>query len=226
MNVSKLCRVLMTVLACAMLLCSCSSVTKLHVNDNDTYTDRKTGVTYRPLSPCYEPSLLGEEYASFNLSGLTTMLHTVDALSPLEYLGSVHYGMYAAEDVAVPTFEQLDVTRVLIYSTHAPTIPTETLEAAEPDERAVIDGLRQAYLQGERVSYPSFSPQKASFTLRFEAKNLPGVYYCFSYIEYEEDIYEEIDGQEKNLGRYFIYDRYEKICVAVDASLHLSLYAN
>ncbi|MBQ7338688.1 MAG: hypothetical protein IJW40_09590 [Clostridia bacterium] len=211
-------RIAVLLVACCLLLCGC--VHSLKVNDNDTYTDRKTGVTYVPLSACYEPASLGEEYASFKLSGMKTMLYTVGALAPENVLGSAYNGVYANQSLVLPTFEEMEMTRVLIYTKTATTIPVLTLKAEDAAQQGVIDALRSAYLGGARVSYPSFYTQQSAYTLRFEASNLPDIYYCISYIEYEEDIYDIVDGVETNLGRYFLYDRYNKICVAVDGTLH------
>jgi hypothetical protein len=222
MKLSKLCRALLVVLGCAVLLCSCGAH-KLTVNDNDTYTDRKTGVTYRPLSPCYEPANLGETYASFKISGLKTMLHTVGALPPENYLGSTYYGVYVNENLQIPTFEEMNINRALIYSTDGSVIPTLTLDAEDENEVALLQELTDAYLHGVQVSYPSYQTRASSYTVRFAASNLPELYYCMTYIEYAEDIYDEIDGVETNLGRYFLYDRYNKICVAIDVSLHNAL---
>jgi hypothetical protein len=123
----------------------------------------------------------------------------------------------------IPSFEELDVQRALLYSTGGSTIPTLILNREDDEQAELLAMLTQAYLNGTRVSYPSFYTQQASYTMRFDATNLPDLYYCISYIEYEEDVFDEIDGVEVNLGRYFLYDRYNKICVAVDASLHNAL---
>ena len=219
MKKSKLICLVLVMLSCALLLCSCG-VHKLTVNDNDTYTDRKTGVTYRPLSACYEPASLGEEYASFKVKKVTTMLHVIGELPVENYLGSVYYGVYANENLQIPTFEEMEINRALIYSTGGSTIPSLTLEADDEKETALLHSLADAYLNGARVSYPSYQTSTASYTVRFAASNLPGLYYCMTYIEYAEDIYDEIDGVETNLGRYFLYDRYNKICVAIGVSLH------
>ncbi len=224
MKTPKAFRLLLLLLSCACLLCACSSVRKLKVNDNDTYTDRRSGVTYRPLPACYEPATLGAEYASFKLGDVTTTLHVVSALPPENFLGSMHNATYANEALDIPDFAALDISRVLIYAKSAPSIPSATLQMTEETHGAVILALREAYLNGTRVSYPSFYRQDAAYTLRFEATNLPGVYYCFSYIEYAEDIYEMIDGEERNLGRYFLYDRYNKICVAIDGALRAVMH--
>lgn len=223
MNVTKSLRLLLLLVFCACLLCACSPVRKLKVNDNDTYTDRKTGVTYYPLSACYEPASLGKEYASFTLSGMTTVLHELGEQAPELFLASAYNGVYANEATIVPTLEEMDLSRVLIYAKTASTIPVHTLKATNSDDAALINALREAYLNGTRVSYPSFYTQKAAYTLHFEGSSLIDIHYCISYIEYSEDIYDEIDGQECNLGRYFLYDRYNKICVAVDATLHNAL---
>ena len=225
MKYTKSLRLVLLLVCCACLLCACSPVRKLKVNDNDTYTDRKSGVTYYPLSACYEPASLGKEYASFTLSGMTTMLHELSGQAPEMFLGSVYNGVYANESAVVPTFEELELSRVLIFAKTASSIPMHTLKANDADEAALIGALREAYLNGARVSYPSFYTQKAAYTLRFEASNLPDIHYCISYIEYAEDIYDEVDGEERNLGRYFLYDRYNKICVAVDGTLHRALTA-
>ena len=219
MKHTKLFSLVLVMLSCALLLCSCG-VHKLTVNDNDTYTDRKTGVTYRPLSACYEPVSLVEPYASFKLSGLKTSLHTIGTLPPENFLGSSYYGVYANENLQLPTFDQMEITRVLLYSTGGSVIPSLTLEVEDEQEAALIAELREAYLNGVRVSYPSFYTQAAAYTVRFAASNLPELYYCMSYIEYQEDVYDEVEGKEVNLGRYFLYDRYNKICVALDVSLH------
>lgn len=216
-------RIFVLLLAVVLLLCGCGRT--LTVNGDDTYTDRHSGVTYIPLSPCYEPTAIGEAYATFKLSGVKTVLHQVGSISPERYLASEYYDVYANREISVPGFESLELKRLLIYSTEGTTIPVLTLQNETESHADVIAALRGAYLEGERVSYPSFYERAASYTLRFEASNLPGLYYTITYIEYAEDIEEEINGVQTNLGRYFLYDRYNKICVAVNDSLHTLLSA-
>lgn len=216
-------RILLVLLALLLTLCGCGR--KLTVNDDDTYTDRRNGVTYIPLSPCYEPVSLGAEYATYKLSGVKTVLHQVGTLLPEQYLASEYYAVYANRELNVPDFGALQLTRALLYHTTNTAIPALTLKSEVEAEQKVISVLREAYLNGVRVSYPSFYERDASYTLRFEASNLSGLYYTITYIEYAEDIYDEIDGVQTNLGRYFLYDRYNKICVAVDSSLHALLDA-
>ncbi len=217
-------RVFLVLLAAMLLLCGCGR--RLTVNGDDTYTDRTSGVTYVPLSPCYEPASLGEEYASFKLSGVKTVLYEVGGVLPEHYLASAYYGVYANSALTVPDFAALELTRVLIYQTTGNTIPVLTLKSETDKHQDVIAALKAAYLEGARVSYPSFYERKASYTLRFEASNLSGLYYCITYIEYTEDIHQEIGGQDVNLGKYFLYDRYNQVCVAVDDSLHALLNVN
>jgi hypothetical protein len=213
-------RILVLGVCAALVLCACSSVHRLTVNDNDTYTDRSTRVTYVPMSACYEPLSLGAEYASFKRLGVTTMLYTVGDYAPEQVLASAYYGVYRAEELVLPTFEKMDLTAMRVYAKATPTIPVYTVEKGKDDNTAIIEAIANAYQNGTRVTYPSFYTQKAAYTLRFEASNLPDLCFCISYIEYAEDIYDEIDGEEVNLGRYFLYDRYNKVCVSVDGALH------
>lgn len=217
-------RILLLLLAVTLLLCGCGR--KLIVNGDDTYTDRQSGVTYAPLSSCYEPAAIGAEYATFKLSGVKTVLHQVGSLPPEQYLASQYYAVYANRELTVPDFAALELTKALLYRTTATTIPVLTLHSDTEAQSDVINALRQAYLDGARVSYPSFYERAATYTLRFEASNLQGLYYTITYIEYAEDICDEIDGVQINLGRYFLYDRYHQICVAVDGALHALLNAN
>ena len=214
-------RILLVLLATLLLLCGCGR--KLTVNDDDTYTDRRSGVTYAPLSPCYEPAAIGAEYATYKLSGMKTVLYQVGTLEPEQYLTSEYYAVYANRELNVPDFAALTLTKALLYKTTNAAIPALTLKSEDDAQKSVITALRQAYLEGARVSYPSFYEREASYTLRFEASNLPGLYYTVTYIEYAEDITDEIDGVPTNLGRYFLYDRYNQICVAVDDALHALL---
>jgi hypothetical protein len=220
MKVLNIVRTAALLLACCLLLCACASGHKLSVNEDDTYTDRKTGVTYRPLSACYEPASVNEEYAYFKLSGLKTILYTVGTLPPEQYLSSAYYGVYANASLAIPSVEEMQMTELLIYTKSGTAIPVRTLSATDAAQSEMIESLRDAYLHGTRLTFPSYYAQKAAYTLRFAASNLPELYFCISYVEFGEDVYDMVNGEEVNFGRYFLYDRYNKVCVAVDDTLH------
>ena len=218
------CRVAVCLLLCAaMLLCGCAKLHKITV-DGDTYTDHKTGVVYTPLSSCYEPVLRGAEYAKMDLAGVEYILHEMSDMAPTEYLCSVYNDVYCAIAAAVPAFDEWEVSALYVCTNTAMTAAVLVLDGEEgSDDASMVWNLRDAYVNGRRVAYPSYYTVEDAYTLRFASDNVPGLYFCVSYVEYAEDVYEEIDGAEVNLGRYFIYDRYHKICVAVDSSLHQRL---
>ena len=206
----------------AMLLCGCGKLHKITA-EGDGYVDKKTGVTYTPLSACYEPVLRGKEYAKLNLKGVTYVLHEMSDFAPTEYLCSVYNDVYSANAAAVPAFDAWEVAEVYVCTNTAMTAAVLVLDGEREDDVSAIWSLREAYLNGVRVIYPSYYTVENAYTLRFTADNVPGLYYCISYIEYAEDVYDEIDGVEVNLGRYFMYDRYNKVCVALDGTLHSRL---
>ena len=214
--------ILCAVLCAALLLCGCSKLHKLH-SDGDVYVDRTTGVSYSPLSSCYEPVSRGEEYAKLDLAGVRYTLHAIGELAPTEYLCTVYNDVYCAEGVRVPTFEEWDISALYVCTNTAMTAAALVLDADNGTDAQLIRSLRDAYLNGTRVTYPSFYTVAESYTLRYAADNANGLYYCMTYIEYEEEIYDMIDGKEVNLGRCFLYDRYNKICVTVDGGLRSRL---
>jgi hypothetical protein len=203
-----------------MLLCGCA---KLHtvVLQGNTYVDKKTGVEYTALSACYEPVMRGEEYAVMDLSGVETILYEMGDFSPEEYLCTAYNDVFCADATAVPSFDAWDVAEIYVCTTTAMTAALLVLDGEEGGVDApLVWALRDAYVEGARVKYPSYYTVADSYTLRFTANNVPGLYYCITYVEYAEDVYDAIDGVEVNLGHYFIYDRYNKVCVAVGDALH------
>ena len=63
-------RILSLIFASLLLLslCSCSlRLNNLNYDKNsNTFTDKSTGITYTDIPFCYEPVMLGEEYAKWN----------------------------------------------------------------------------------------------------------------------------------------------------------------
>ena len=106
-----------------------------------------------------------------------------------------------------------------------------TLRRENSEHADVIDGLVCAYADGQAVPYPTWADAAVNYTLRFTSDRVPGLYYCLRYYEFTEDIFtvytdESGNRTEVNLGRYFLYNRFESRCVPVDDTLHRLLEEN
>lgn len=209
----------------AAMLTSCSGLHTIVAETNTLYRDTRTNSTYYVLPSSYEPISRGEEYGKLELSGVTYVLHTITGLHSDKWLCSVWGDVYCAEELSVAPFTDWSIRALHVCTNTALslselTIKPNALYTADTCQKA-FSILQDTYRNATALTYPSYAVPTRVYTLRFEADNVPGLYYTMQLLEYGEDIYETLPDQtgtpvETNVGRTLLYDRYAGRCVAVD----------
>lgn len=212
------------VLTCLCSLFSCGSNLHTITTTGNQYFDKETDTTYKALPASYEPIAKGEEYGELDLSGMTYILHEIDGLSPTDYLCSVYGDVYHDKDIDFPTFDQWELTSAIVCNDAAIVVSLLTLDPNNEAHAPVLKGIKECWDNGSPVDYPSYLVPVRNYTLRFTSDTVPGLYYSIKLLEYGEDVCDVIvtaDGLELevNLGRYFLYDRYSKRCVAITGDI-------
>ena len=207
-------------LCCLFSLVSCGKKLHTMTSDGGEYFDKRTDVTYTALPASYEPIATGEEYGKLDLSGMTYILYEIAGLAPEDYLCSVYGDIYHDKNIDFPTFDQWEVSSAVICNDTAIVVALLTLTAGSDQHAPVLAELKRAWDYNTAVTYPSYLEPARAHTLRFTSDTAPGLYYSVKLLEYSEDVYDVITNEsgeevEVCLGRYFLYDRYSKRCVAI-----------
>ena len=207
-------------LTCLFSLFSCGSGLHTITTTGNQYYDKETDTTYTALPASYEPIASGEEYGELNLSGMTYVLHEIAGLAPTDYLCSVYGDVYHDKDIDFPTFDRWELTSAIVCNDAAIVVALLTLDPTNTTHAPILNDLKQRWDHDNSVSYPSYLDPARAHTLRFTSNTAPGLYYSVKLLEYSEDVYDVIvtdagEEVEVNLGRYFLYDRYSKRCVAI-----------
>ena len=214
-------------LACALclLLASLAScgLRKMTAQGGE-YVDTRTNVTYVALPASYEPIARGDEYGKVDVAGVKNVLYEIEGLSPAEYLSSAYGSVYHAKDLAVPDFTAWEISSLKVCTDRAVIVSHLTLTPEDPSHLDVMEQLQATWTNAPAVDYPSYLTPKEQYTLRFCSEDAPGLYFAVKILCYAEDVYGTAlgdDGEEieVSLGRYFLYDRYSKRCVATDDSI-------
>ena len=215
--------------ACALCLlvttlASCGLTLHKMTATEGEYFDKWTDVTYAALPASYEPIARGDEYGKVNVAGVKNILYKIEGLSPMEYLASAYGSVYHAKDVTVPDFTAWELSTLKVCTDRAIIVSHLTLTPEDAAHLDVMEQLQAAWTNAPAVDYPSYLTPKEQYTLRFTSDDVPGLYYAIKILAYSEDVYgtelnEAGEEVEVNLGRYFLYDRYSKRCVATDDNI-------
>lgn len=205
----------------ALLLASCGRSLHTMTSDQGEYFDKWTDTTYTALPASYEPIARGDEYGKVNLSGVTNLLYRIDGLSPMEYLCTEYGGVYHSKDVVVPLFDEWTVSSLKVCTDATIVVSHLTLTPEDETHASVIAAVQTAWRDAVAVRYPSHLTPEENYTLRLESEDAPGLYFAIKLLAYDEDVYDVVVNEageevEVNFGRYFLYDRYSRRCVAID----------
>ena len=221
-----LCRAVTLVCALCLLtaLPSCGRPLHKMTNTEGAYFDKWTDTTYVALPASYEPIARGEEYGKVDVSGVQNILFEIEGLSPTEYLASSYGAVYYAKDLFVPDFTNWELNSLKVCTDRAIIVSHLTLTPENPAHLSVMEDLQAAWTNAPAVDYPSYLTPEEQYTLRFTSEDAKGLYFSVKILAYGEDVYgtatnEAGEQVEINLGRYFLYDRYTKRCVATDDSI-------
>lgn len=146
--------------------------------DGDAFVDGDTGITYyRAPSGAYEPvTYYNRVYGKWG--DLT--LHEIKGALKKEWLAlELSHGIcdiFYAEDVTLPSLSDFDTSRILVCVDTESDVDCLIKITDEADLRAVTDELLAS------AEAPSLSANSGIYTLRFESKTYPWLYYCVKYI--------------------------------------------
>ena len=229
MKLASLPRTIRRALAAVCLICLCLTTLvscglhKMTAQDGE-YFDKRTDVSYVALPASYEPIARGDEYGRVDVAGVKNVLYKIEGLSPAEYLSSAYGSVYHAKDLAVPDFTVWEISSLKVCTDRAVIVSHLTLTPEDPTYLDIMEQLQATWTNAPAVDYPSYLTPKEQYTLRFCSEDAPGLYFAVKILCYAEDVYGTAlgdDGEEieVSLGRYFLYDRYSKRCVATDDSI-------
>ena len=189
----------LALVACLSLLVLPSCSKKLtRQEDGGAFYDKKEDVKYYLASLAYEPIAIGDEmYAKAG----KTEFYQIIGKDPTQWLCQTYGGVYYAEGVTLPELDEMEIDHIRVMD--------DTSLVSFVKDGEVIDDIISAYFGGETVDYYNVTP-KINWTLKFADEEL-GLYYVISYIEYDEDYIEVIDGVEMNRGKKFILDIYNDV---------------
>ncbi len=187
----------------AIPLCACAKkADKMISNSDGTYTDAKTGITYKPISSCYVPVGIGAEYKAISGGSRDIMLYAVDGISTERLLTTEDGDLFASEQYRVTDIEASNVNNIGIYRGDSQSSYMNISQTAE------IAEIMTAYLDGHRVDYSQMiATPDLIRTLKLSTDEDPHIYYVISYVEYEND--------------FIYYDVQHKMTVKADNSSDL-----
>ncbi len=166
-------------------LAACSRVPTLEYA-NGQYTNPKTNISYVPVPRTYEAiAYLPDAVMKIKPEGLEEiLLYAVEGLEGNTYLCNASYELFAAAGSTLPAFSQLQLTRALVTQSASISMAITAIGQGED-----LTALYKAYAEGP--SFPKSEilnqPEK-SYRIKFEASNLPGMYYTLAYRQFAEEI--------------------------------------
>ncbi len=176
---------MLLLLSLCLSLCACSRVPTLEYA-NGQYTNPKTNISYVPVSRAYEAiAHSSEAVMKIKPQGLDeVLLYAVEGLEGNTYLCNASYEIFAAAGSTLPAFSELKLTRAWVTQSGSISMAITSIGEGEH-----LNGLYKAYAEGP--SFPKAEilndPEK-SYRIKFEASNLPGMYFTLSYRQFAEEI--------------------------------------
>ncbi len=198
----KILALFLCVLLCTAALASCSKGNKIEYTSDGKFVDKKTGVSYQMLtSAIYPISVTNEKYAIVD----EIQLYKIEGAHPEKILSDLT-GMYVfySDGMDCPTLGNMSIseTKILIDA------ETEVTVSAE-DSANIVD----AYTTGTSLERP-MTGIDISVSIAFYDTEL-GLYCMLTYMELTDD--HILDG--KNMGKRFLFDRFEGRCVSLSQAL-------
>ena len=197
-----------------LALSSCSGSAVLTYEKGKGYIDSKSGGTYVHASTCYRPIALGEEYGEMKIGdSITYKVYAVKGMKTEEWLSTEDKDILCKEGTKLPTLTEMKPHTLRICTTEK-----SGLEIKRISDSKTVEAIANNYASGERVTYPMIAAAK-KYSVKFDGDVLDGICYELTYLEYAEDI--EFNGV--SVGKYFLYDNYEKIFVPIGNEINLAL---
>ena len=171
---------LVTVIVLSFCLSSCGA--KLVYKDGAYYC-AKNGVRYQSVDLRYFSVTVGEKYAVIkDMNGLE--LYEMKDIAPEKWLTTKDGDLFCAEGEKIPTLSEMGVDKVTICAVGN----AATLALADIGNKANVDYVLDAYLDGMSLTYPDTYEVSESLMLRFWAEEYAWLYYNLSYVEFVTDV--------------------------------------
>ena len=210
-------------LALAAMMCFSACSAKVIYNDQDqSYTDKKTGQKYMMAGTCFEPVsfFTDKEYGTLQVGVGEFALFAIKGVDEGTWLATEFGDVMYREDQTLPTLETFDTSRIYICR------EDEKIHAfATVEDKGEIAKIIDAYVNGTSIPYPSNKTSAQNLRLRLGSDTYKHLYYKLIYLEYAEDVIvysTDADGKEieTNYGKYFIYSREDDRFVPVGDLVH------
>ncbi len=208
---STLKKILLIGLSSLLLLTSLVSCkVNLQSGDNGLY-DKKNHISYCHASPVYEAISLLKEYGKLTVTDTESYtLYTIPGMDPTEMLATEDFNIVYADSLDMPTLMEMMPTILRVC--------TDSLEIKRLEDAVMVAKLVNEYMSGESIEYPGITTLR-NYKVRFESVNHPGFYYTLTYVEYANDLTIE----DKNYGKYFLYNAFDQRFVPVGDEIHKAL---
>ncbi len=231
-------------LICSCGNCSCAKKSKFRY-ENDMIVDEKTGIKYECAPFAYQPVSFGAKYATQEKSGIVTEYYQLGDMPTDKWLTNEDLCVFYAQGVELPSFEELNSNRILICEKGE-----QTVSLFDITDKEKVQSVIDEYLGARRIKgNPARSD--VQYLLNFRGDSYPFLQYSLEYLEYEGGlvIYDKTDdissykyqyseseakiSHEQNedgsftvsydLGKYFIYSRYEGFYCQISDALALEM---
>lgn len=180
----------------------------------DAFVDEKTGVAYKAADPSFVCAEKGDLYAvekktlTNDKTGesweIEHQYYQVKGVDPLKFLCADDGTILYASDIPMPEFGTDTVSCIRVSTTSSISAILQNIT-----EPATVKKVTDLYLHDKSYPYPATSVV-GSYDLLFEFEETPGIYYSMRYLSYRSDCTNiDADGKTENLGRNFLYNRYE-----------------
>lgn len=201
----------MAALLLATLLFSSCGMT-LQRSENG-YVD-KEGVTWQHASTCYQAVSLGEKLGKLAVADKTTYeIYEIPDMDASLWMATEEGNVLYADGVTLPTLADMAPASMEVCVENTTTYVIHTMTDTE-----ALASVISAYTEHEPVLYLGL-PVYKTYRIRFLSPDYPGLYYSLTYVEYAEDYVIE----DRNYGKYFLYDRFDQNFVPIGDEIHNAL---
>ena len=184
----------------AVIFSACSKGNKFEMSGGK-YVDKTSGITYYAAPACYEPISISDElYGTLE----KVELYKMGEADPEKWLCEANGSVFYSSDMELPTLGGLDIS-------YAEIVLEDTVLVKITD-MSVINAIVTVYEDSEDVGRPyvaTAEDYKINWRIRM-ADETRGIYYILSYVEIGDSyIVENEQGKQTDLGKKFIFNRFE-----------------
>lgn len=194
---NKLFRAFLILLSVLMLFCSCGkkSPAMEYNKANDTYTNPKTNIAYRPAPACYEATSRAGAVARLSKSKDAQMqLYAIQGVDTSRYLSGYYYELFYASDVTLPTLRELGAEKALFSKSQI-----RDYAFSQIDDAAVLSKLVELYegvsIDEDLLIFEDGTVRSLDYTLKFASSDYAMMNYLVDYYSYSKEltVWEPID---------------------------------